>query len=312
MVSVASSSATMDLTAILPALMEGIAQEVGVDMGDIKVILVGEETQLDVKPFQTLKEQYHMVEWDYKRLDQLRNPEPCVEIQPYVEIRLKQDAPLLQSYNTSQTQLAFDVKGSERWTHGDRPVDLYQVGSYGSCLSALRSKLIWAMEGVFTSKGAVKMGAVKSFQGGVTSIRKSQPSLRNHPCRLIASFTSRLGTPSILLADRHALEFNVSFAGVSSIAFNVSTLCQHRWNTNANWSQSIADVDLLRMYDKRKDTEATLQAMGLDHTRLPVACDPGYRYTLPSDEEIIAKAPADRMCALMAGDVPRRYGLQDI
>ena len=68
-VSVASSSATMDLTAVLPALMESIDQEVGVDMGEHKVILVGDETQLDVKPFQTLKEQYHQVEWDYKPLD---------------------------------------------------------------------------------------------------------------------------------------------------------------------------------------------------------------------------------------------------
>ena len=50
MVSVASSSATMDLTAVLPALLEGIAQEVGVDVGDLKVILVGDETQLDVNP----------------------------------------------------------------------------------------------------------------------------------------------------------------------------------------------------------------------------------------------------------------------
>ena len=47
MVSVASSSATMDLTAVLPALMEGIAQEVGVDVNDLKVIHVGDETQLD-------------------------------------------------------------------------------------------------------------------------------------------------------------------------------------------------------------------------------------------------------------------------
>ena len=52
----------MGLTAVLPALMEGIAQEVGVDMDDLKVILVGDETQLDVKPFQTLREQYHQVE----------------------------------------------------------------------------------------------------------------------------------------------------------------------------------------------------------------------------------------------------------
>ena len=33
MASVASSSATMDLTAVLPALMEGIAQEVGSGYG---------------------------------------------------------------------------------------------------------------------------------------------------------------------------------------------------------------------------------------------------------------------------------------
>ena len=51
MVSVASTSATMDLTAVLPALMEGIAQEFGVDMNELKVVLVGDETQLDVKPF---------------------------------------------------------------------------------------------------------------------------------------------------------------------------------------------------------------------------------------------------------------------
>ena len=72
----------MGLTAVLPA------QEVGVDMGDLKVILVGDETQLDVKPFQTLKEQYHQIEWDYKRLDQLHNPEP------YLEICLKQASSL--------------------------------------------------------------------------------------------------------------------------------------------------------------------------------------------------------------------------
>ena len=36
MVSVASTSATMDLVAVLPALMEGIAQEVGVDVNELK------------------------------------------------------------------------------------------------------------------------------------------------------------------------------------------------------------------------------------------------------------------------------------
>ena len=90
----------MDLTAVVPALMEGIAQEVGVETIELKVIFVRDETLVDVKPFQTLKEQYHQVGWDYKKLDQLHSPEP------YIEIRLKQDAPLLQSYNTSQTSLA--------------------------------------------------------------------------------------------------------------------------------------------------------------------------------------------------------------
>ena len=110
------------------------------------------------------------MEWDDRPLDQLRNPEP------YIEICLKQDAPLLQSYNKSQTQLACDVKGSERWTAAsDRPIDLYQVGSYGSCLSALHSRLVCAMEGDFVSKGAVKMGAVKSFQGG-NHVNKKVPA----------------------------------------------------------------------------------------------------------------------------------------
>ena len=42
----------MDLTAVLPALMEGIAQEVGADVNELKVVLVGDETQLDVKRLQ--------------------------------------------------------------------------------------------------------------------------------------------------------------------------------------------------------------------------------------------------------------------
>ena len=126
----------------------------------MKVILVGDEHQVDLKPFQTLQQQYNQVEWDYKKLDQHHNPEP------YIEICLKQDVPLLQSYNTSQTPIAADVKGSDRYTQGDRPVSLYQGGSCGSCLTALRSRLVCAMEGEFVSKGAVKIGAVKHFQGG--------------------------------------------------------------------------------------------------------------------------------------------------
>ena len=112
-----------------------------------------------MKPFQLLKEQYHQAEWDYKKLDKLHNPEP------YVEICLKQDAPLLQSYNTSQSALAFDVRGSERWTHGERPVDLYQVGSYGSCLSALRSRLTCAMGRSLHQQRCSQDGCSEVFPG---------------------------------------------------------------------------------------------------------------------------------------------------
>ena len=146
MVSVASSPATMDLTVVLPALMEGLAQEVGVGMGDLKVILVGTRPSLMLNLSRLSASNITRLNVTTRSIDQLHNPEP------YVEICLKQDAPLLQPYSTSQTSLAFDVKGSERWTHGDRPIDLYQVGSYGSCLSALRSRLICAMEGALTVK----------------------------------------------------------------------------------------------------------------------------------------------------------------
>ena len=130
------------------------------------------------------------------------------------------------SLTTSQTQLAFDVKGSERCNEsGDRPVDLYQVGSYGSRLSALRSRLTCSMEGVFTNKGAVKMGAVKSFQGG-NHINKKVPAQFAQSPLPIESFlhiqTWHTKYPTSGQAD--ALEFNVSFARVSGIAFNVSTL----------------------------------------------------------------------------------------
>ena len=167
------------------------------------------------------------------------------------------------------------------------------------------------MEGVFTSKGAVKMGAVKSFQGGNHVNKKVPAQFAQSPLPLesflhIQTWHTKYPTSG----QAYALEFNVSFAGVSGIAFNVSTLCQHRWNTSVNWSQPIADTDLLRMYGRRQDAEATLQAMGLDHTRLSQACDPAYRHMSPSDEEINQKAHADRMRALMSGEAPPNIGSQ--
>ena len=100
----------MDLTAVVPALKHGIAQEVGVDVSELKVILVGDEGQFDLKPFQTLQAQHDKVEWDYAPFDQHHNPES------YIEIRLKKDAPLIQPHIASQQAIAYDVKGSEKFT----------------------------------------------------------------------------------------------------------------------------------------------------------------------------------------------------
>ena len=138
----------MDLTAAVPALMHGIAQEVGVDLNELKVILVGDEHQVDLKPFQTLQQQYNQVAWDYKKLDQHHNSEP------YIEICLKQDVPFFQPFNTSSQPRPSDVKLAERYAAGDRPVDLYQVGTCGSCLSLLRSRIAWPTQGNFIAKGA--------------------------------------------------------------------------------------------------------------------------------------------------------------
>ena len=49
--------------------------------------------------FQTLQQQHDQVGWEYKKLDQHHNTEP------YIEIRLKQDVPLLQPKNTSQNPI---------------------------------------------------------------------------------------------------------------------------------------------------------------------------------------------------------------
>ena len=59
--------------------------------------------------------------------------------------------------------IASDVKGSQAYTDGSRPASLYQVGSYGSALSALQSKMIVAMEGNFISKGVRQEWEVSNF-----------------------------------------------------------------------------------------------------------------------------------------------------
>ena len=79
MVSVATTAA-MDLTHVVPALMQGVAQEVGMELSELKLIVVGSENQFDPKPFQQLMAQDDKVDWDFAPCDPHHNPEPYLEI----------------------------------------------------------------------------------------------------------------------------------------------------------------------------------------------------------------------------------------
>ena len=105
-----------------------------------------------------LGKKYQGAQWEFKPINPMHNPEP------YVEIQLHGDDLLMHPDTHSQASIACDVKGSNRYTDGVTPALLCQVGSFGSCFSALRSKMICAMEENFTSKGAPRMCEVKSFQ----------------------------------------------------------------------------------------------------------------------------------------------------
>ena len=91
------------------------------------------------------------VAWELKPKDSLHNPEP------YIEFQFQADNLLMHPHPRSQGMIVSDVRGGKAYTNGYGPASLYQVGSYGSRLSALRSKMIVAMEGNFTSKGAPRM-----------------------------------------------------------------------------------------------------------------------------------------------------------
>ena len=121
-------------------------------------MVVANESDLDLKPSKRTQHQYEGLAWDFKPLNPLHNQEP------YIEIQLQSETLLMNPQSGSQASNACNVKGSSRYTDGQFPASLCQVGSYGSCLSALRSKMNFAMEGSFTSK---------ELQGGVKTCKSS-------------------------------------------------------------------------------------------------------------------------------------------
>ena len=283
MSSSAATSASMDLTRVILSLLDGIVQELGLEPKEFKIVLVANEDQTDPSPFQSLHQHYTDLEWGYQRFNAWENPET------YLEIQLKNDNLLTHPHTRSQQSIACDVKSSNQFTDGSSPVSLYQVGSYGSCLSALRSKMICTMEGNFQGKGAPRMGELKHFQTGSHVNQQVSEKFLGSPLPVktfLHIHTWQTRYPKS--AEYHSLEFDIKYAGIAGIAFNLSTLIQHKWNNQVDWCSSIADVDLLSLYQKRNTMESRLYAMGLDPSSLPVKTDPNYCHVVAGQN---AQAP---------------------
>ena len=129
------------------------------------MLLVGDETQLDVKPVQTLREQYHQVEWTYNKMP-LKYPAPPA-MQPCVEIRRKKrhSVPSNQCRRIG-ARYQSDVWPARICTDGDKPVDLYQKRTFGSCLSAIRARALWPTQGNYIAKGATRYSQSRLFNDG--------------------------------------------------------------------------------------------------------------------------------------------------
>ena len=81
-------------------------------------------------------------------------------------------------------------------------------------------------------------------------------------------------------------EFDIKYAGIAGIAFNLSTLTQHKWNAQVNWTTSIAD-DMIFCPSTRSAAywSRLLHAMGLDyHRSFPPNVDPTYHHVAASGE----------------------------
>ena len=220
MVSVASTSANMDLTAVLPALMEGVAQEVGVDINELKVVLVGDETQLDAKPFQILQEQYHQVAWDHKKVPQILPP----NLHEASCGRRKNDTLFFQPNETNWRSIPLDVRPTNIWTDGDRPVDLYQRGAFGSCLFCIRARALWPTQGHFICTGAHRYYQASLFHGG-THQNVEYPELWAQSPLPIETFLHicswRTRYPKSQW--KYSLELNVAHSYVKGFLFELDT-----------------------------------------------------------------------------------------
>ena len=306
MASSMTSSTEADLTQVIPLLVDGIAQEIGAERRDMRVTFVADHRQHDLSSWSQLKYQL-MPETSFvwQRPNDLNHP------RAYFEISLANEQLLMNPINTTNECVPKDIKGSCAYTEPGEPAPLWQAGSYGSALSTLRTKLLAAMEGPFTTKAAPRLCSVVQFQLGTHPTRMAPHGWIGSPIALEAflhlhAWHARYPKDS---GSKYCLELNTHSAGVYGIAFELHTVLHHQWRYDVNWVKELKDFDLLTHYKKRQLCESALQSLGYDPKRIPYTADPGYGHSqLDESGEADAQDYDAQISALMEGRLPPSLG----
>ena len=271
MASIASSTEA-DLTQVIPLLVDGIAQEIGAERRDMRVTFVADHRQHDLSAWKELKTNLmEETKFVWQRPNDLNHP------RAYFEISLDNESLLMPPINTTSEMVPKDIKGSQAYTEPGQPASLWQAGSYGSALSTLRTKLLAAMEGNFTTKAAPRLQSVVQFQMGTHVNRMTPPGWTGSPIALeaflhIHTWHARYPKDS---GHKYCLELNTPSAGVYGIAFELHTVLQHRWKYDGEWLKKLREFDLLSHYQKRQLCETALHSLGYDPTKIPTPGRPG-------------------------------------
>ena len=64
----------MDLTYVIQQPLEGISQELDAEAKDFKLVIVADGGQIDPKPLGQIAQWYQGLEWEFKRVNRMRNP----------------------------------------------------------------------------------------------------------------------------------------------------------------------------------------------------------------------------------------------
>ena len=217
-------------------------------------------------------------------------------MEPHLEIRRKKDTPFFQPFQLDCKPRPSDVQLAERWIDGESPVDLYQVGTFGACLSSLRSRTIWPTLGNFIAKGAPRYWQASFFNGG-THLSVTYPDEWAQSPLPIETFLhiQTWHTRYPQFHKEYSPELNVTYANVVGLVFTVDTLIRHHWSVDTEWATDYAQVDLIRMFGLYDTMTRLIWTMDYDWRHLPQHCDPDYTHRqLPPGQqcaEPVPKAP---------------------